>query len=109
MSIRSKANSNGSTRRKFIKSAAGTVAGAAIFSGAAPGILRGTAHASDEVQIGYLPVNVMLPVYEESAGFWREAGVNASLFRAAGGPAIRLSRFFSINQGPRVPHHLRVF
>ena len=81
MSIRSKANTNGSTRRSFIKNAAGTVAGAAVFSGAAPGILRGTAHASDEVQIGYLPVNVMLPVYEERIGFWRDAGVNASLFR----------------------------
>lgn len=88
MSVKSKANANGSTRRRFMKNAAGAVAGAAVLSGAAPGILRGTAHASDEVQIGYLPVNVMLPVYEESVGFWRDAGLNASLFRAAGGPAI---------------------
>ncbi|MBN9427363.1 MAG: ABC transporter substrate-binding protein [Burkholderiales bacterium] len=46
------------------------------------------AHAADSLKIGYLPVNVMLPLYSEKARFWSDAGLDVELFRAQGGPAI---------------------
>nr|ABA54728.1 AbsT3 [Alcaligenes sp. O-1] len=67
------------TRRSVLKVGAAAALGVA---GAA------SAKGGDRLKIGYLPVNVMLPVYSEEAGFWKDAGLEVELFRAQGGPAI---------------------
>lgn len=72
------------SRRSFLK--VGAKAG--IAAAAAPFLNLNTARAQEKVRIGYLPVNVMLPVYSTKAGFWKDAGLNVELFRAQGGPAI---------------------
>lgn len=72
------------SRRTFI----GKSAKAGLAAAAGPFLNLGIARAADKVRIGYLPVNVMLPVYAEKGGFWRTAGLDVELFRAQGGPAI---------------------
>lgn len=72
------------SRRSFLKEGAK----ASLVAAAAPFLNLNTAGAQEKVRIGYLPVNVMLPVYSARAGFWKDAGLNVELFRAQGGPAI---------------------
>jgi NitT/TauT family transport system substrate-binding protein len=72
------------SRRSFIKKTAHTGIAAVAF----PFLNLGLARAADKVRIGYLPVNVMLPVYSQKAEFWKKAGLDVELFRAQGGPAI---------------------
>jgi NitT/TauT family transport system substrate-binding protein len=71
------------SRRSIVK----TAAGAAALTIGAPLIAR-KARAQEKVRIGYLPVNVMLPVFSERAGFWKQVGLDVELYRAQGGPAI---------------------
>lgn len=71
-------------RRSFLKQGAQLGIAAAV----GPFLHMGIARAADKVRIGYLPVNVMLPVYSEKAGFWKDAGLDIELYRAPGGPAI---------------------
>lgn len=71
-------------RRSFLKRSAQL----GIAAAASPFFYVGLTRAADNVRIGYLPVNVMLPVYSEKAGFWKDAGLNIELFRAQGGPAV---------------------
>ncbi len=73
------------SRRTFLKA---TALGATAATIGAPFIWNREARAADPIKIGYLPVNVMLPVYSDRAGFWKEAGLNIELYRAQGGPAI---------------------
>src|SRR5207253_3110014 len=72
------------SRRSFLKQGAQLGIAAAV----GPFLHVGFTRAADNVRIGYLPVNVMLPVYSEKAGFWKDAGLNIELYRAQGGPAI---------------------
>lgn len=71
-------------RRTFIARAAQAGMAAVAF----PFLNLGVARGAEKVRIGYLPVNVMLPVYSEKGDFWKSAGLDVELFRAQGGPAI---------------------
>lgn len=75
------------TRRSVLKSGVKLGAGAASLSIVAA-MIAPKARADDKVRIGYLPVNVMLPIYNERGGFWKQAGLDVELYRAQGGPAI---------------------
>jgi ABC-type nitrate/sulfonate/bicarbonate transport system substrate-binding protein len=85
MARKASSSFDSTSRRSFLKAAS---LGAAAASFGAPFILNREAQAADKVRVGYLPVNVMLPVYSEKAGFWKDAGLDIELYRAQGGPAI---------------------
>lgn len=76
------------SRRGFLKESAGVGASAAIISAIGQAGFSADALADDKVRVGYLPVNVMLPVYAKGVGFWKKAGLDVELYRAPGGPAI---------------------
>src|SRR5688572_23521699 len=74
------------TRRKII-AAAGAATATAILG--APGIVRSQSRALPEkIQMGYLPANTILLVFNQGARIWQDQGLNVEFMRFLGGPEI---------------------